>query len=133
MQLKWHPDLIDTIKYTQRGQLDLDIFTSLTEFQRVFVGRGIYTSSPEGTAEASVTYSRIWGKDAMLLYVPERPALSTPSAGYTFVWQRVPNAIQYIKRFRDEEREVDIIEANSYFDQEKTAADAGIFLNTVVS
>jgi hypothetical protein len=125
--LKWHPDLIDTIKYTQRGQVSLELFAALAEIPEVMVGKAIYTTSVEGTAEGSVTYSRIWGKHALLIYVPPRPSLLTPSGGYTFVWQRVPSAIQYIRRFRDEERECDIIEANSYFDQKLTGASAGIF------
>ena len=132
-KLKWHPDLIDTIKYTQKGQLSVELFTALAEFNKVHIGRGIYTASPEGTAEASVVYTRIWGKSALLLYTPAAPSLMTPAAGYTFVWQRVAAAAQYIKRLRDEEREVDIIEANSYFDQHLTAKNAGVFLSGAVA
>lgn len=130
--LKWHPDLVDTIKYTQRGQLSVDLVASLFELDNLFVGRSIYTTTAEGTAEASVSYSRIWGKHALLVYVPNSPSLLTPAAGYTFVWQRVAAALQYIKRMRDEEREVDIIEVNSYFDQKVTAANAGLFMQNVV-
>jgi len=132
-KLKWHPDLIDTIKYTQRGQLTTDIVAALFEMQRLHVGRAIQTTSVEGTAEASVAYTRVFGKAALLLYVPPAPSLMTPAAGYTFVWQRVPNAIQYIKTMRNEEREIDIIEGNSYFDQARTAAGAGLFATALVA
>lgn len=132
-QLKWHPDLIDMIKYTQRGQLTPELIASLLEVDRLLIGRSIYTTSLEGTAEASVTYSRIWGKNALLLFVPPAPSLLTPAAGYTFVWRRVAGAIQYIKRMRDEEREIDIIEGNSYFDQKVTASRAGEFLSAAVA
>lgn len=132
-QLKWHPDLIDTIKYTQRGTVSVDLAASLFEIPKLLIGRAIYTTDPEGTAEASVTYTRIWGKNALFLYVPDRPSLKQPAAGYTFSWQVVPNALQYIKRMRDEEREVDIIEANTYFDQAVTAARAGTFLSGAVA
>lgn len=133
LKLKWHPDIIDLIKYTQRGQIDLPLFTSLAEFEKVLVGRGLYTTTSEGTAESSVTYTRIWGKSCLQLYVPPRPSLMTPAAGYTFCWQRVPAAIQYMKRFRDEEREVDIVEANSYYTQVLTAKNAGVFMNGCVA
>lgn len=132
-QLKWHPDLIDTIKYTQRAQMSLDLATALLEVGRILVGRAIYTASPEGTAEASVSYSRIWGKHALLLYVPDAPSLRTPAAGYTFTWQRVPNSLSYVKRMRDEEREADIIEANAYYDHKVTGASAGVFASTAVA
>lgn len=132
-QLRWHPDLIDLIKYTQRGILGVDLFASLAQFPKVLVGKAIYTTSAEGTAEASVTYTRVWGKNALMLYVPAAPTLRTPAGGYTFVWQRVPNALQYIKRMRDEEREVDIIEASTYYDQKITAARAGLFMSAAVA
>ena len=103
------------------------------EVDRYLVGRSIYTTTVEGTAEASVSYTRIWGKHGLLIYVPPAPSLLTPAAGYTFVWQVVPNALQYIKRMRDEEKEIDIIEANSFYAQTITAAGAGLFLSGAVA
>ncbi len=133
--LKWHPDLVDTVKYTQRGVISTDLAASLFEFDagNLLIGRAIYTTDPEGTAEASVTYTRIWGKHALMLYVPQRPSLKQPAAMYTFVWAVVNGAIQYIKRMRDEEREVDIIEGNTYFVHKVTAARAGEFLSGAVA
>lgn len=133
IKLKNHPTLIDRIKYTQRAQLTPDLIASLLELDAYLVGRSIYTTTVEGTAEASVTYTRIWGKNALLVYVPATPSLMTPAAGYTFVWQLVPNALQYIKTMRDEEREVDIVEANTFFDQKRTATRAGAFLESAVA
>lgn len=133
LKLKNHPALMDRIKYTQRGQLTPELIASLLEVESYLVGRSIYTTTIEGTAEASVTYTRIWGKNGLLLHVPAAPSLITPAAGYTFVWQVVPNALQYIKRMRDEEKEIDIIEANSYFDQKRTLDRAGLFLSGAVA
>ena len=133
LQLKNHPTLVDRIKYTQRAQLTPDLIASLLEVDRYLVGRSIYTTTVEGTAEASVSYTRIWGKHGLLIYVPPAPSLLTPAAGYTFVWQVVPNALQYIKRMRDEEKEIDIIEANSFYAQTITAAGAGLFLSGAVA
>ncbi len=133
IQLKWHPDLIDTIKYTQRAQMTVDLAAALLEFDRLMIGRSIQTTDNEGVAEASVTYTRIWGKNMLMLFVPERPSLLTPAAGYSFIWNRVANAAQYMKRMRDEEREVDIIEGNSYFDQKVTVANAGLFISAAVA
>lgn len=133
MKLKFHPVLIDAIRYTQRGVLTDALIAELLDLDRVLVGRALYTADPEGTPEANVTYSRIWGKHALLAYVTPRPALRTATAGYTFVWQRVPNARQYIKRYRYETKEMDAIEANSYFDQRIISPEAGIFLSSVVA
>ena len=130
---KWHPDLIDTVKYTQRGVMTTELMASLFEVDRILIGRAIRVTSAEGVAEGSATYARIFGKSGLLLYVPAGPSLMTPAAGYTFVWARVPNALQYIKRIRNEEREIDIIEMNSYFDQALIVGNAGTFLSGLVA
>lgn len=131
--LKWHPTLIDTIKYTQRGQLSLDIFQSLIEHDKVLMGRAIFTSTIEGTAEASVTYSRIFGKNVLMFYNPPGPSIFKQMAVMTIVWNRVANAIQYIKRMRDEQTETDIIEGNSYFTHKILESRAGLFASGVVN
>jgi hypothetical protein len=133
LQLKWHPDIIDTVKYTKTGKASTDLVIELTDLTKLIVGRGLYTTSAEGTAEASVVYSRIWGKNVLVMYVPDSASIRTPAAGYTFVWQRVASAGQYIKRFRDEERETDIIEANTYFGQTLVNGLAGSFLSAAVA
>lgn len=130
---KHHPDLVDRIKYTQRAQITTEIASALFEIPNFLVGRSIYTATVEGTAESSVVYSRIWGKNGLLMFRPPAPSLLTPAAGYTFVWRAVANALQYIKRMRDEEREIDIVEINSFFDQKITAAKAGLFMSGVVA
>jgi hypothetical protein len=132
VKLKWHPDILDTIKYTQRGQVSLELFNSLTEMQWS-VGRAIKVTSAEGTAEVSATYARMWGKSMLMLSVPPAPSLLTPAACYNFVWNRVPNAQQYIKTMRNEEAEKDIIEGNGYFAPKLTSKNAGVFLQVVVA
>jgi hypothetical protein len=131
--LKWHPNVMDTIKYVQKAVVTTDLLASLLDIEQVLVGRAIYTASPEGTAEASVVYQRIWGKNALLLYTPGAPSLMTPAATYTLTWQRVPNSIQYFTRKRNDEREVDILEGNTYFDQHITSQRAGQFISAPIA
>jgi len=136
--LRWHPTLLDAIKYTQKGVIGLDLFASLIantngEVPKVLMGRAIFTSSPEGIAESAVTYSRIWGKHVLAFYNTAGPSIWKPPAIMTIVWNRVANAIQYIKRMRDEQAEMDIIEGNSYFTHKVIVANAGIFLQNAVN
>lgn len=131
--LRWHPDFLELIKYTREGILTEAQVAEFLGVPKMVIGRALYTTDPEGTPEANVTYQRIWGKNALLMYAPSAPALNTPAAGYTLVWNRVPNAIQYMIRHREDQREVDIIEGNSYFDQKQTSAMAGTFLHNVVA
>lgn len=134
VKLKWNPQLVDSIKYTQRAQVSLQLAAELMELRRILVGRAIYTTDPEGTAEANVTYTRIWGKHGLLLHSPDSvEGAPHPPAGVTVVWERVPNALGYIKRMRDEEREVDIFEANSYYQHKIVEKRSGIFLQNAVA
>jgi len=132
-QLKWHPDIVDTIKYTQRAQMTPELLAALLEIETVLIGRGIYTTTPEGTAEASVVYSRIWGKHALLVYTPPAPRILEVSAGYTVGWQRRVSPLGYLKRMRDDEKEVDIFEANAFYTHKVTSARAGQFMATAVA
>jgi hypothetical protein len=131
--LRWHPDLLDTIKYTQRAILTEDLIASLFGIDKLLVGRGIYTASPEGTPEASVIYQRIWGKHVLVLYNPPAPTLMSPAAVYNFVWMRVPNAPNYMRRFREEGRELDVLESNGYHDFRVTSARSGEFLANIIA
>lgn len=131
-QAKWHPDVVDTIKYTQRGVVSEDLLASLFGVDRLLVGRGIYTTSKEGVAETSVSYSRIWGKHLLIFYRPAAASLRSPSAGYTFVWQKY-GGIQAAFRHRDNRAHADIFEVQSYYDQKALALNAGLFSQSIVA
>lgn len=132
-QIKFNPDVLDLYKYTQSGLITPDLFAGAVGLEKVNIGRGIYTTAAEGTAESSVTYTRIWGKHALLTYTPASPGLMLPAAGYTLGWARAGNPLGYIKRMRDEQREVDVIEANAFYQHKITSANSGIFLNGAVA
>lgn len=130
--IKLHPDFLDAVKYTQTGIISLQLAAQMFELDEILIARAIRTTTAEGTAEASVTYTRIIDDDALLFWRNSNPGLMQPAAGITYVWNRVANAIQYIKRMRNEEKEISIIEANSYFDQKATATDSGLFMADAV-
>lgn len=139
MQIMNHPRVLERTVYggtnSVPAMINVNAFAAMVGLpsEGILIGRAIHTLSQEGTAEASVVYSRIWGKSALLLYVPPAPSLFTPAAMYTFVWQVVPNALQYIRRLRDEERMMDIIEGHTYYDQRVTVPRAGLFLASAVA
>jgi len=133
LQLKWHPDILDTFKYTSPAIIGADKLQAVFGFDRMFVGRAIYTSDKQGTAESSVTYSRVWGKHGLMMYVAGAPSLMTPSAGYTFTWRKVSGADQYIERHRDNRAKKDIVAGYTNYDQKATATAAGLFLSGAVA
>jgi len=80
-----------------------------------------------------VIYNRIWGKHVLVIYNPDAPTLMNPAAVFNFVWRRVPDASNYIRRFREDSRELDVIEGNGYHDFRVTSARSGEFLANIIA
>lgn len=128
-----HPDVIERIVYTQTGVANEALLASLFGIDRVLVGESVRATSAEGTAEGSVTYTANWDDDALLLYVPSGPSLWEPSAGYTFVMDTgMGNGIEWVRKWREEERLADMIEIRSIFDQKLGVSKAGLFMSDAV-
>jgi hypothetical protein len=126
--LRNHPDLIEKIKYTQRGVLTIDLIAALLNINRLLIGNAIYNTAKKGQA---ASYSYIVGNSVLLMYVTPRPGLLEPSAGYIFHWKNF-GALSYIRRVRDDKRRYDMIEGNTYFDQKAVGVDLGYYYYNVV-
>jgi hypothetical protein len=130
-KLKHHPDFIERIKYTQRGVLTTEIVASILEVPRLMIGKAIKHTYDEGQTDAAAAYSYVMGKVALLMHVAARPALLTPSAGYTFHWSNF-GALSFIRRLRNDFTQVDRIEAHTYFDHKAVGTDLGYYMYNVV-
>jgi len=87
------------------------------------VGKGKYTTDPEGTAEADVTYTDIWGQDYCWVgYVAPAPAVEMPSAAYTF------QAGRSIRQWNETSTENIIVDGKENSDTKLVSADAGYLL-----
>lgn len=84
-KLKHHPDILDRIKYVQKGVITPELMASVFEIEKVIVGKAGYNAAKEGKAE-SLSY--LWGKNAILAYVEPRPGIKKFSLGYTFQSQK---------------------------------------------
>lgn len=131
-----HPDVIDRIKYTERGIVTEDLLASLLGLDRVSVMMGTRNTAAEGSSAPSMAFFA--GRSALLSYRPASPGLRTPSAGYTFVWTGRAGAPRdgigaRIKRYRLERNESDRIEAERWKDQKVTGTGYGAFFATAVS
>jgi len=128
--LKWNPALLDVIRFTQRGILTSAQVAEILDVD-LLIGSAIYTSSVEGTAEASVSYTRVWGKHALLLNQPASLDMAAP--GLARITRATAGSERYVRRIRYDEEMFDKIEANTEFAYKQIDARAGTFLSTVVS
>ena len=83
--LKHHPDILDRIKYVQKGVVTAELLASVFEVEKVIIGAAGYNTAKEGKA---ASYSYLWGKNAILAYVEPRPGIKKFSLGYTFQSQK---------------------------------------------
>jgi Phage major capsid protein E len=139
--LKQHPDIIDRIKYTQKGIVTEDLIATLFDVDKLYTSYATSTpvdQIPDAKAQdAAATYDFITpSKAALLLNVPSSPSLMTPSAGYTFTWKGYLGGNSEgikVKRFRMEQIASDRIEAESTYDMKVVCKDLGVYVGSAVA
>lgn len=139
--LKQHPDIIDRIKYTQRGIVTEDLIATLFGVEQLYTSYATVAAGPQipdaRTQDAAASYDFITNaKSALMLYSPATPSLMTPSAGYTFTWSGYLGGNSQgirMKRFRMENIASDRIEAECTYDMKVVCPDLGVYLSDVVA
>lgn len=135
--LKNHPDIIDRIKYTQKGIVTTDLLATLFEVDNIYIPWSIQNKAPKGVKGANAALEFVLGKHALLMYVEKNPGLRKPSAGYTFAWTGLKGAGALGNRVNripmpwlgeGTER----IEAEMALDMKVVGADLGVFMKDIV-
>lgn len=129
--LRSNPDIVDRVKYTQRGIASLDVLSALFEVERVAVARSVYNAANEG---ADDDFEFIADPNAMWLgYIERTPMLDAPTAVARFGWVGLyPGANQaggVIIRGRDERARSDWIQDSNAFAYEQVSVDLGMFFS----
>jgi hypothetical protein len=142
LALKSHPDILDRIKFTQKGVVTRELLQSLFEIDEILVpiASQVVDDIRINDAEAQDTaaeYAFIADTKSMLLsYAPPAPSLLTPSAGYTFVWSGYlagnSEGIR-MKSFRMDPIASDRIECEMTYDMKVVSPDMGVFFTDVVA
>lgn len=130
-----HAELLDRIKYSQKGVVGPQLLAGLLDIDKVLIAWAIKNTANEGGTESNVFMTGD-GKDALLMYVNSNPAPKTVSAGYVFAWTGFLGASAYggrIKTFRMESIESDRVEGEMAFDMKVIASDLGAFFEDAVA
>lgn len=120
-----HPDVLERIKYTQKGLVTADLLATFFEVDKYLVGKALYDSSQSGGTE-SLAY--VWGKSVALVYAEASPGLKKVSYGYQFQSRGFRT-----KKWREEKRDGDFIESGEIRDEKVVATACGYLYTTVVS
>jgi hypothetical protein len=132
--LRQHPDIIDRIKYTQKGIVTMDLLATLFDVDRILVCNAIQNTAKKGQ-DAAMSF--IMGNHALLTYSTPTPGLKKATAGYTFTWSGLmgSNALGgRINRFDMPQLGIGTqrIEAEWALDMKVVAKDMGIFFSGIV-
>lgn len=133
--LRQHPDILDRIKFTQKGVITLDLIAELFDVEQILVANSIQNIAAKGQA-ADMKF--IMGDNALLTYSINAPKLKAATAGYTFTWVGLmgSNALGgRINRFPMAHLGVgtERIECELAYDMKVVAADMGAFIGSAVS
>lgn len=139
--LAFNEDIVDRVKYVQKGVADLDLMAGFFDIERVMDATGVYNAAMEGKDDE---FKFIVDPRSMLLtYAAPRPSRNTPSGGYTFVWdnlyskfkgeqERIGSGMALIRRGYDDRSGVDWVQAHTAVGMNIVAPDLGMFFSDVV-
>lgn len=132
--LKNHEDILDRIKYTQKGIVTEDLLATLFEVDNIYVSWAVVNTANQG-ADDKINF--VMGKHMLLAYVNPRPALKKPSAGYLFTWTGLKGAEAFGNRIVRLPMDLlglgtERIEGEIAFDAKVIAQDLGVFFKDIV-
>lgn len=128
-----HPDVLDRIKYTQRGIVTNDLLAALFEVDRYLVPMVIENTASEAATDSMAF---MYGKAMLLTYAAPSPSLMQPSGGYIFTWDGLLGSGAFgnrITKFRMEHLKADRVEGEMSFDVKLVASDVGVYLTAAVA
>jgi hypothetical protein len=123
--LKHHPDILERIKYVQKGVVTAEFMASVFEVDRVIVGEAGYNTKKEGQTGV---YAYLWGKYAILAYIEPRPGVKKYSLGYTF-----KVGANTTRRARIETKHSDWFETSMICDEKLVSVDCGYLMKACIT
>ncbi|MDD5229905.1 MAG: major capsid protein [Candidatus Marinimicrobia bacterium] len=132
-KLKDHPDILERIKYTQKGIISQDLVAQVFGVQKILVMDAVYNTGVEG---AAVSMSQVLGKYALLCYSAPNPSLLAPTAGYIFAWSGYGGRNAYgitMTRLRNDMTKSDRVEGELAYDMKVISTDLGYLFSGAVA
>jgi hypothetical protein len=128
-KLKHHPDFLERVKYSQKGQITPDLLAGLLEVDRVLIGAAGKNTAKEGQTDAT---SYIWGKDMVLAYINPRIGQKMVTLGLTYRWKQ--RQVERLRGSNEEDRKGTYVRVgNDYYDQQLVAASAAYLIKSAVA
>lgn len=131
--LKNNANIVDRVKYTQRGIITEELLAALFGVEKFLIARAVLNSAAEGQSDSMDFLVKNQG---LLVYAAPQPSILKPSGGYTFSWQGLFGAGAFgnrVSSFRMEHLKSDRIEGEMAYDQKLVGADLGVYLTGLIA
>ncbi len=119
--LKFHPQLVEKFKYTNKGIVTLELMKEIFNIENIVVGEAVYT------AEAG--FADLWLDNMILTYVPKKTNMRSvyqPSFGYTI--RKKGNPVVY--RYDEPNGKVTVVQATDIFEVKVVGAESGYLIKS---
>ncbi|MFB5192659.1 hypothetical protein [Alicyclobacillus fastidiosus] len=122
MTLSLHPDILELRKFTNPDLMTNSGLPPVLQGMKVVEGGAGYNTANAGqTAELG----DVWGTDVILAYVDPKPSIKSLQYGITF------RTTKYVRKWREEPREGDMVEVNDIYDLAMVASGCGYLIQSV--
>jgi hypothetical protein len=128
--LKFHPKLLEIIKYVERGMVTLELMKAAFDVDNIIVGNALVSSSHNPAQGDNLGY--IWGNSAILAYIPKNPGKKTLALGYSFMWNKDGAGAVQVRKWYEQGRRATVVEAERWYAHKIVSNVAGfLFANAV--
>ena len=126
-----HPQILDRIKYSERGIVTEALLASLFGVEEVMVAGGITNNAAEGLP---LNPAAMWGPNVIIAHVEAAQDLSAPNFGRTFAWSQFSGAdgLQ-TQSYREDGIDSDIHRVRQFCDEKMVGAECGYTLTSVLT
>tara|TARA_R110000803_G_scaffold49530_1_gene103007 strand:- start:2391 stop:3341 length:951 start_codon:yes stop_codon:yes gene_type:complete len=128
-----HADILDRIKYVQKGVVTADLLAALFDVANVYVGRSVINGGSENLANS---FSDVWGKNTVLgHFAPPDTDGRNPSLMYGFRWTNPMFGAPFaVEKWDDpDHRNFTNLRVQYYQDEKIAAPELGYLLSACVS
>ncbi len=123
--LRNHATIVERIKYSQLGILTTDLLAQVFGVKRVVIAEATHNTA-NALQNDVITY--VWGKNAWVMLITDRPAPRTMTFGYTL---RMGG--RQVTRWTEQWKKTDYIRVEDYYQQLIVAPQAAYLYTTAVA
>lgn len=126
-----HSQIVDRIKYSERGVITEQILAAVFGVSEVLVAGGMTNTAAEGLM---LNPGSIWDDTVILAHVEKTQDLSAPNFGRTFAWRQFtgPDGLQTFT-YRQDEIDSDVQRVRQHCDEKLVGPECGYLLSDVLS